>query len=590
LRDDARHLLLQFIKQYAGSIEAACEYLTRAYAAGELDDEMKQAIDNSNDKLTEKRRGTVSPRTVKRWRSQRKTTGSLIPRKTRVETHWASVWWLPLFLACYRKPQGPTLTEAHREMQKDWAAHGFPLEECPNYYAVARIMKKVPPIIKETGRATGSKLAAMKPFVRRDWSGASNEVWVGDGHTFKAKVRHPEHGYAFAPEVTVIIDAASRYIVGWAFSLSENQIAVAEALGNAMSRYGKPLIYYSDNGKGQTAKIIDCSYGGLLARLGVQHETGRPGNPQGRGIIEGLWDITTIAVAKELPTFQGTGMDPDTLKKRTQEIARAKRKGGVPNWVCGWEDFMQRCVERFHWYNTQHEHRSLGGKTPAEVYFGNIEANWHCPLTETEKLTLYRPSVERTVARSEVRWLNNIYFAPELAHLQENSRVRVAFDLNNAEKVWISDLEGRFICEALWNGNKRDGFEKSYRESLKGDRVRGMKKRAQDKIDLADMEGRTFDGELAHIPANEIPGMRVTAQMVEEKRSAEVVAAIPTKADPRERHQFWLNLDQRVKAGEALPEVLLNFHTGYANTRECRIWSAYFNPEPYPAQDHQGTL
>jgi putative transposase len=584
---------MQFVRQYAGSIEEACKYLTQAYATGELPDELKAAIDNSNDKLNSERRGHVSPRTVKRWKSLFNQKGSCMPQKTRIETLWASVWWLPMFLACYRKPQAPKLKESHREFEKDWAAHGFSAEECPSYDTVRRVIEKVPPLIKETGRATGSKLAAMKPFVRRDWSGASNEVWVGDGHTFKAKVRHPEHGYAFAPEVTVIIDAASRFIVGWAFSLSENQIAVAEALGNAMSRYGKPLIYYSDNGKGQTAKIIDCPYGGMLARLGVQHETGRPGNPQGRGIIEGMWDITTIAVAKTLPTFQGTGMDPDTLKKRTREIDKAKRKGGVPNWVIGWEDFMELCVQRFHWYNTQHQHRSLGGKKPAEVYLNNVEAEWHCPLTEAERLSLYRPSRERTVARGEVRWNNNIYFAPELKSLPENTKVRMAFDLNNAEKVWISDLEGRFICEALWNANKKDGFEKSYRESLKDDRVRGMKKRAQDKIDLADMEGRTFDGELAHIPANELPNMRVTAQKVEEKRVAAEEETLPRHTDPRDRHQYWLDLDQRVKAGEAFTETLLNFHKGYANSRDYAVWSAYFNnlkQEPDEGSNQTGTL
>lgn len=586
-------MVLQFIQGYAGSIEAACEYLTRAYAAGELPDELKAAIDNSNDKLTENRRGMVSPRTVKRWKSRKKETGSLIPKKTRKEIYWTDIWWLPMFLACYRRPQAPKQTEAYAEFEKNWAMHGLKEEEKPSYWAVNAAMKKLPPLIKAMGRATGSKLAAMKPFIRRDWSGSSNEVWVGDGHTFKAKVRHPEHGQAFAPEVTVIIDAASRFIVGWAFSLSENQIAVAEALGNAMSQYGKPLIYYSDNGSGQTAKIIDCQYGGLLARLGVQHETGRPGNPQGRGIIEGLWDITTIAVAKELPTFQGTGMDPDTLKKRTQEIAKAKSKGGVPNWVCAWDDFIQRCVDRFDWYNTQHKHRSLGGKTPAEVYFSNIDERWHCQLSEEEKLSLFRPIRERTVARGEVRWNNNIYFAPELMGLPADTKVRMAFDLNNAEKVWISDLEGRFICEAIWNGNKKDGFEKSYKESLKAARIRGMKKRAQDKIDMADMEGRTFDGELAYIPANTLPGMSVTTQKVEETRSAEAVPAVPLKDQPRERHQFWLDLDKRVKAGEENAEILLNFHKGYANSREWVIWNAYFDnlkQQPDEGTNHTGDL
>jgi len=223
-------------------------------------------------------------------------------------------------------------------------------------------------------------------------------------------VRKPITGEAFAPEVTVIIDAASRFIVGWAFSLSENQIAVSEALGQGMLKHGKPLIYYSDNGSGQTAKTIDCPAGGMLARLGVRHETGIPGNPQGRGLIEGLWDITTIAVAKTLPTFQGTGMDGDTLRKNTQAINKAKRKGEVPEFVTPWPVFIEKCEARFEWYNTQHQHSELGGKTPAEVYHANFDERWACRLTEDETVNLYRPWRIRTPIRGEVRWNNNIYF------------------------------------------------------------------------------------------------------------------------------------------------------------------------------------
>ncbi len=167
-----------------------------------------------------------------------------------------------MLLSCYRKPQKPHMTEAYAEFKQDWLMQGL-AKHPPSYTTARRSLNKVPAVILEMGRSTGSELAALKSFVRRDWSGMSNEVWVGDGHTFKAKVRHPIHGQAFAPEVTLIIDAASRFIVGWAFSLSENQIAVSEALGKGMQKHGKPLIYYSDNGSGQTAKTIDWPFPGL---------------------------------------------------------------------------------------------------------------------------------------------------------------------------------------------------------------------------------------------------------------------------------------------------------------------------------------
>ncbi len=500
-RDGSRRLILQFVRNCKGGLRKAVAALNAGYTAGTLHPDLMHAIRHCNDKANDSRVGNLSVRSVTRWKSDAKNNGHCIPLKTRVETRWHEIWWLPMLLACYRKPQKPHMTEAYAEFKRDWQTQGMPGKP-PSYTTARRNLNKVPAVILAMGRSTGSELAALKPFVRRDWSGMSNEVWVGDGHTFKAKVRHPDHGQAFAPEVTLIIDAASRFIVGWAFSLSENQIAVAEALGKGMKKHGKPLIYYSDNGSGQTAKIIDCPVGGMLARYGVHHETGIPGNPQGRGLIEGLWDITTIWVAKQMPTFQGTGMDEGTMRKNTQAIESAKRKGNVPEFVPSWQQFIDACEARFHWYNTEHQHSSLGGKTPAEVYHAGFDEKWHCPLTEDEINNLYRPSVERTPSRGEIRWLNNLYSHQCLAELPANIKVRMHYDISDASKVWVFDLNGRFICEAEFEGNKNAAFPVSLKDSLKEKRIENTVKRSQEKIDRANAErGNLIDGEVLRIPA-----------------------------------------------------------------------------------------
>jgi putative transposase len=546
-RDGSRRLILQFVRSFKGGVKKAVAALNSGYEAGTLCPDLMHAVKHCNDKLNAERVGRISERSVERWKSDAKNKGHCIPQKTRVEARWHEVWWLPMMLACYRKPQKPHITEAYAEFKKDWAAQGFK-EKLPSYATAHRRLNKVPKVILEMGRSTGSEMAAMRAFVRRDWSGSSNEVWVGDGHTFKAKVRHPEHGYAFAPEVTVIIDAASRFIVGWAFSLSENQIAVSEALGKGMLKHGKPLIYYSDNGSGQTAKTIDDHAGGMLARLGVEHETGIPGNPQGRGLIEGLWDITTIWVAKQMPTFQGTGMDEGTIRKNTQAIDSAKRKGDVPKFVPSWQQFIDACEARFDWYNTQHQHGSLGGKTPSEVYHANFDESWACPLSEDEIINLYRPFVERTPNRGEVRWINNVYFDKALAELPANTKVRVAYDLNDASKVWISDLNGRFICEAEFEGNKRAGFAVSFKDSLKDKRIGNKIKRAEEQIALAEMErGNTIDGEvLQRVPV--IPNEPT------EPLKRVVIGHEFKKQKPEEERMSYLETMMSLQGGKAVTE------------------------------------
>jgi len=220
-------------------------------------------------------------------------------------------------------------------------------------------------------------------------------------------------------------------------------------------------------------------------------------------LIEGLWDITAIAVAKTFPTFQGTGMDDGALRKVTAAINSAKRKGEVPTFVPSWQAFMAACEERFDTYNNEHKHSSLGGKPPAEVYFANFDESWSCPLTEDETLNLYRPFVERMPRRGEVTWINNIYFNQKLVELPEKTKVRVAYDMHHADHVWISDLQGRFICVAVWDGNKVDGFQKSFVEKLKDQRIDGIEKLALEKAEAARAERYgIIDGEvLERIPA-----------------------------------------------------------------------------------------
>ncbi|MFK5247635.1 transposase, partial [Glaesserella parasuis] len=133
----------------------------------------------------------------------------------------------------------------------------------------------------------------------RDWSPfVANDIWIGDGHSLKLKVAHPVHGRPFTPELTMIADGASRKIVGWSLSLSENAFAVLDALRHGIATHGVPAIYYSDNGGGEKNKILDAEVTGILPRFSIHHATGIAGNPQGRGIIERLNKTVGLRIAE----------------------------------------------------------------------------------------------------------------------------------------------------------------------------------------------------------------------------------------------------------------------------------------------------
>lgn len=140
MTDGARQQLLQFAERYPGSIAAACEYLSSGYASGTLSEDLKQAMEQCNDKVNAERLGKLSVSTFGKWKRLKKATGHCIPAKTRQKVDWKTVWWLPLFLSCYRKPQKPKITEAYQEFEYDWLRQDLNAVDMPSYDSINRLL------------------------------------------------------------------------------------------------------------------------------------------------------------------------------------------------------------------------------------------------------------------------------------------------------------------------------------------------------------------------------------------------------------------------------------------------------------------
>ncbi|RIF76667.1 transposase, partial [Shigella boydii] len=101
---------------------------------------------------------------------------------------------------------------------------------------------------------------------------------------------------------------------------------------------------------------------------------------------------------------------------------------------------------------------------------------------------MFRPMVERPVRRCEIKWLGNIYYAPELRD-EHGRKVLISYDIHDAERITVRRKDGSFICEAIWNGNKRAAFPVSAEYHKQQQRIKGMRKRAEGKIRDAEDEG-----------------------------------------------------------------------------------------------------
>ncbi|WP_236508728.1 Mu transposase C-terminal domain-containing protein [Escherichia coli] len=507
--------VLRISQEPGFSCASAIRFIVARLAQGNLEDRLKSLVITANARKGKER--TLSAITLKRWiaafnkaQNAAERLLLLVPGK-RDEIKPEEISWLPEFLAQYRQVNGRPMSEAYEDFVAEWqrrhADEPYMLEVMPSYDVVRYTMKKLPEVVKQKGRITGSEYRQLEGFTRRDWTAMPvNYVWIGDGHGMKLKCAHPIHGRPFSPEITFVIDGGTRFVVGWSLDLAENVFAVAGAIQHGIRNHGKPFLYYSDNGSGETADMLDKEVVGILPRLGIKHPTGIAGNPQGRGIIERLNRTLPMRIARRYRTYFGKGADRESLRVLNRDLRSAfnamqqdkplnDRQKAAMRELPSWAELIEAIREGVEWYNNR-PHSELPMKpngrhySPAEFRKKRLaeedtEIEW---LSDLELRDMFRPMVERPVRRCEIQWLNNIYYAPELRD-EHGRKVLISYDIHDAERITVRRKDGSFICEAIWNGNKRAAFPVSAEYHKQQQRIKGMRKRAEEKIRDAEDEG-----------------------------------------------------------------------------------------------------
>ncbi|WP_218074071.1 Mu transposase C-terminal domain-containing protein [Escherichia coli] len=516
---DARILLaveVHKLREYAGMGRSeAVKYIVDGVRNQALSERIINAANTAN--ARQGKRTGVSVGSLQEWysawlmaRGDANQLLVLLAPGHRKKTPWEQVWWLADFFMFYRTWKRPSVEDAYQAFSAWWHEKHTKdtgmLAALPSVHAVRRVLSSVPVIVKERFRSTGSAWRSLNPFVRRDWSTLPvNAVWVGDGHCMKMTAFNPLTGNIFRPEVTLVIDAGQRFVVGWSLSLSENVVAVADALRHGMSQHGIPLIYYSDNGGGEKNRVLDADITGILPRLGVEHHTGIPGNPQGRGVIERLNKEIPRDVALSFQTYCSKGADKETVmmqQRIMQSAIKATHKGKeltkrqvkARDEIPTFEQLMAAIELEVRRYNNR-PHSSLPRKEDGEYYSPaayrrklikeqNVEIDF---LSPEELHEMFRPEVTRKTFRGEIQLFNNIYYSYELA-AEHGNEVRVSYDIHDANSVIVRRADGSYICDAIWNGNKVDAFAKPVIEQKLEKRARGRIARATQKIEEAKRE------------------------------------------------------------------------------------------------------
>ncbi len=544
------------------SQKTAISTLLKHAEDGQLSPYLQNRIDIANDRKTEGR--GLSERTLKRWLSSWRAADrdqmALAPLRQRASLDVPD--WAGAFLRCYQRPTKPSVAASYAEFSAAWSG------ELPSIHAVQRFLKKLSPDALNVGRMSTQELKALKPFRRRSTKNLfPGDVYTADGHKFDAEVINPLTGKPYRPEITTVLDVATRRVVGVSVGEAESAIGVLDALRDAV-RECMFSIFYVDNGSG----FANDTVREVVDRLGGTMTHSLPYNSQARGLSERGHQTIWVRAAKKLTSYIGADMDKHAGTKVHRVGRKQLRLTGRSQLIPEFGVFMAGMEQEVANYNStphrglekirDHESGLMRHMSPDEAWQAAISEGWE-PMHASTALveSLMRPQVVRTTRRGEIAWAGNTYFMGDLTafHGQE---IRIAYDVRDSTQVWAYTEDGELIGAAQLNGNTTDYMPMTMVEQAREKREKGQFKRAVDKLEV-------LTGHRVEMIA---PTAAPSAALLPDERSAaleyarEVVAQQPSFQIPDNdvtRYRLWKKLDKRQALGEELSEL------------EARWWKSY---------------
>jgi len=169
------------------------------------------------------------------------------------------------------------------------------------------------------------------PYLLRDRSiQHANEVWCADLTYIPLA-----HGFVY---VVAIMDWQTRHVLSWRLSTTQDTECCLEALEEAMERYGKPLIFNTDQG----SQFTGSAWTGALHEAGIRISMDGKGNWTDNVFIERLW----------------RSMKYECIYLNAFDSIR-DAQDAIGNWMT--------------YYNEERPHSTFGDRTPSEVYTENLK-------------------------------------------------------------------------------------------------------------------------------------------------------------------------------------------------------------------------
>ncbi|MEO4013058.1 Mu transposase C-terminal domain-containing protein [Pseudomonas rossensis] len=532
------------------SQQRAIETLVGLAKVDQLSTYLSGLVERANNRKSDER--SLSERTLKRWLASYRKQGEIGLAPARRQKDMSLPAWSASFLSCYQRPTKPSVEAAYAEFALKHTA------ERPSIHVVRRFLNRLNIEARERGRRTPQELKALQPFKRRLTKDLLPcDVFTADGHKFDAEVLNPRTGKPYRPEITTVLDVATRKAIGISIGEAESTIGVMDALRDAM-KHGMFAFFYVDNGSG----FANDTVREVVDRLGGTMTHALPYNSQARGLIERSHQTIWVNAAKKLPSYIGADMDKHAGTKVHRIGRRELRETGKTRLIPTFAEFMSGVEYEIETYNNC-PHRGLAkfrdpltGKirhmSPNEAWSAAIAAAWEPIVAPAELLNdLTRPQVIRPTRRGEVTWAGETYFLDALRNFH-GEQIRLAYDVRDSSRIWVRTLDGELIGEAILGGNASDYMPKTMIEKAYDKREKGQMKRAVDKLE-------TLTGSRVEmITTSPAPSADLSAEQLADAQRFAASLTTPKSNrfelpnDPIGRYRLWEALNRRFQAGELL--------------------------------------
>ncbi len=410
----------------------------------------------------------------------------------------------------------------------------------PSIDTFERKVKEIPELAKIKCRGGNEPFKNCLPSMERDKSMVySNDIWDSDHHTMNLMGK-TKNGKVRRLYLTAWADIRSTKILSWVIRTEDpNTTVIKKALRLAMEKYGVPNEVYTDNGKDYKAREFSQEYpDSIISILGINKIYATPYHGQAKP-IERFWRTTGERFCKLFYSYTGDKPEnrPEHMKKTNKEL---EKDANIPT-VEYITDLFSSYVEEYN--SLPSGAWGMDGKSPDQIYSENLKDVKVIENKDALKL-LCGKIVERCVHKNGIQLFDTTFCNYEGMARYFQKKVKVCYDPDDLETVFIFDMDFRFICKA------EKKIKSPFRSRNEADYKRIQKERsAYNKLVKEFKPKKCKDADeivLGHIAEERAYQVEheVSVETIEVKQSIEVGKALSDKATPKRPNQIWVDMNK----------------------------------------------